>query len=55
MGKKVKFKERMIPVLMYLTPQQIKYLERKVKKGNADTASKSAIIRQLINVAIEKR
>jgi len=53
MPKKVKFKDRMIPVLMYLTPQQIKYLERSVKKGDAIRKSKSAIVRSLIDDAME--
>jgi len=55
MGKKVKFKDRMIPVLMYLTPQQIKYLERTVKKGDTTRSSKSAIMRNLINMAIDMK
>jgi len=48
MGKKVKLKDRMIPVLMYLTPKQIKFLEKRVKKGDTIRASKSAIVRSLI-------
>ena len=57
MPKKVKFKDRMIPVLMYLTPQQIKFLERSVKKGDAIRKSKSAIVRNLIEetMGINKR
>ena len=53
MGRKVKFKDRMIPVLMYLSPQQIKFLERSVKKGDELRGSKSAIVRNLINQAIQ--
>ena len=53
MGKKVKLKDRMIPVLMYLTPKQIKYLERTVKKGDSTRASKTAIVRNLIIQAQE--
>ena len=49
MGKKVKLKDRIIPVLMYLTPKQIKFLEKRVKKGETIKASKSAILRNLID------
>ena len=52
MGKKVKLKDRMIPVLMYLTPKQIKFLERSVKKGDETRKSKTAIVRSLIDDAI---
>ena len=53
MGRKIKLKDRMIPVLMYLTPPQIKYLERSVKKGDPIRGSKTAIVRNLINQAQE--
>ena len=53
MPKKIKLKDRMISVLMYLTPKQIKYLERTVKKGDSIKGSKSAILRNLINQAQE--
>ena len=52
MGRKVRFKDRMIPMLMYLTPEQIKYLERNVNKKDSDKRSKTALVRLLIDDAM---
>ena len=51
---KSKRKERKIAVLVMLTNDEINYLDRKISMNDIDKKSRSALIRYLIRLSIEK-
>ena len=46
--------KRKIGVMIMLTEDEIKYLDRKIPSSKLDQPSRSALIRYLIRLAIEK-
>ncbi len=54
MTKSVKSRDRKVGVLVMLTAKETEFLDRKIVKNGEEKASRSAIIRHLIHLAMEK-
>lgn len=53
MTKRVKSKDRKIPIMVLLTAPETEFLDRKIDKGFEELQSRSAVLRLLVHKAME--